>query len=84
MLQEEFESTEEKRLIHLEKEKVLYAKECTVREQEVAEYNASIDSLIANLGYGVPDAVEEYFSIVSSHSHFPDHFPISHEFKFEP
>jgi len=83
-LQEEFEQVEVKRLALLEKEKARYAEECIAREQKVAEYNASVDSLISNLGYGAPDAVEAYISIVFSHSHYPDHFPVSHEVKFDP
>lgn len=82
--QEEFRRAEEKRLVDLEREKARYAKECTERENEVAKYNASIDSLIANLGYGASDAVETYISTVFSQSLFPDDFPVSHDVKFEP
>jgi len=83
-LHEKFKRAEEKRLEQLEMEKARYAEECIAREQKVAEYNASIDSLISNLGYGASDAVEAYISIVFSHSRYPDHFPVSHEVKFDP
>lgn len=83
-LHENFKRAEEKRLEQLEMEKSRYAEECTAREKEIAEYNANIDSLISNLGYGASDAVEAYISIVFSHSHYPDHFPVSHEVKFDP
>jgi len=83
-LQEEFEQVEVKRLALLEKEKARYAEECIAREQRIAEHNANIDSFISNLGYGASDAVEEYISIVFSHSHYPNHFPVSHEVKFDP
>ena len=83
-LQEEYERAEQNRLNQLALEKARYAEECDVREKEVAEYNASIKSLIANLGYGASDAVEAYISIVLSNSLYPDKFSVSHELKFEP
>jgi restriction system protein len=83
-LQEEFERAEQKRLEELEKEKARYSRECAERDQEVAEYNARLDSLIANLGYGVADAVEDYFEIVFSRSIYPTSFSVVYEFNFEP
>lgn len=61
-----------------------YAEECATREAEAAERNRQLDKLIANLGYGTPDAVQEYISIVLWKSVYPDHFPVTHEFEFEP
>jgi len=77
-------SAETNRLNRLSAERARYAKECEAREAEVAEQNNRLDELIANLGYGTADAVQEYVSIVLSNSVYPDHFPVSHEFVFEP
>jgi hypothetical protein len=59
---------EERRQEQLEAEKARYAKECEAREAEIAERNAAVDKLAAELGYGVVEAVEEYVSIVMSQS----------------
>lgn len=72
------------RLAKLEAERTRYAAECATRDQEAAERNAELDRLIANLGYGTVEAVQEYVSIVLSHSVYPDHFPVEHEFTFDP
>ncbi|TFH43893.1 MAG: hypothetical protein E4H01_11460 [Lysobacterales bacterium] len=53
-------------------------------EAEVIEHNRSIDTLITNLGYGTPEAVHEYVSIVVSNSVYPEHFKVDHSFTFEP
>ena len=78
------EQLEADRIAALEKERARYEKECTAREAEVAEHNTKIDNLITNLGYGTVDAVQEYVSIVLSNSVYPDHFPIDHDFTFDP
>ncbi len=65
-------------------ERARYQKECAQRELEVAEQNTRLDELIANLGYGVPDAVQEYVSIVLANSSYPEHFKVVHEFSFNP
>jgi restriction system protein len=61
-----------------------YAEERAARESEVAERNKQLDELIANLGYGTPEAVQEYISIVLGKSVYPNHFAVTHEFEFEP
>lgn len=61
-----------------------YAEECATREAEATERNRRLDDLIANLGYGTPEAVQEYISIVLSNSVYPEHFAVTHEFEFEP
>ena len=83
-LNQEHEKTEQMRLEKLASAKAAHAKACAKQEQEVPEYNEGIERLIANLGYGSTDAVEAYFSIVFARSIYPDHFPVSHESKFEP
>lgn len=68
----------------LEDARRMYATECRLREEEAAAHNSRIDKLIADLGYGVVDAVQEYISIVMSNSVYPEHFQVEHDFRFEP
>ena len=79
----EYEAAENLRLQQLEAAKAAYGAECRQREAEVAESNRALDQLIANLGYGVEDAVQEYVSIVLGNSVYPDSFPVVHEFGFD-
>jgi len=66
-------------IIHRE----LYANECAVRESDTSESNGKLAELIANLGYGTADAIQEYISIVLANSVYPEHFQVSHEFEFK-
>ena len=75
---------ERTRLDLLQAEEGLYAEVCRQHQQEVAEHNASIEALIAGLGYGATDAVHEYVGIVLANSVYPDVFPVSHEASFDP
>ncbi len=59
-----------------------YQRECSQREAEAAERNAELDKLIANLGYAIPEAIEEYVDIVLSNSSYPEHFPVAYDFQF--
>lgn len=61
-----------------------YARDCEAREREVAARNLELDKLIANLGYGTPEAVNEYVAIVLANSVYPEHFPVGHEAVFDP
>ncbi len=81
---DEHAAAEGERVAALESGRARYDEECAAREAEVAEHNATIDTLIANLGYGTVDAVQEYISIVLSNSVYPDHFAVEHEFAFDP
>ena len=74
---------EEKRVTALQRERARYAKECEDREADATARNRDLDELIANLGYGTADAVQEYVSIVLSNSVYPEHFQVTHEFEFE-
>lgn len=74
---------EEKRVTALQRERARYAKECEDREADAIARNRELDELIANLGYGTADAVQEYVSIVLSNSVYPEHFQVIHEFEFE-
>jgi restriction system protein len=75
---------EAKRVDALRSERERYAQECAAHESEVAERNRRLDELIANLGYGTADAIQEYVSIVLSNSVYPEHFQVAHEFEFDP
>lgn len=79
-----YEQTEQQRIADLERTKENYVEECNQREREVSEHNLMVDELIANLGYGSAEAVEAYVSLVFSKSNYPEHFPVSHEPKFDP
>jgi restriction system protein len=75
-------NAEAKRLLELERERARYAKECEEREAEAARHNKELEELIANLGYGTADAIQEYVTIVLSNSVYPEHFPVTHQFEF--
>lgn len=81
---DEHARAEAERVRSLEEARAAYAADCEAREAEVTAQNVELDTLIANLGYGTTDAVEEYLSIVLSNSVYPDHFPVRHEFTFDP
>jgi len=80
---ESHQHREAQRLKALETEKERYAAECSARVEDVGQRNAEVDQLIADLGYGVPEAIEEYVSIVLGDSVYPEHFPVKHEFSFD-
>lgn len=61
-----------------------YENECAAREADARERNAALDELIAGLGYGTVEAVQEYVGIVLANSVYPDSFPVSHSADFEP
>jgi restriction system protein len=82
--EDEYNEAEAGRLRLLEEERAKYAADCAVRESQAAEQNATLDTFIANLGYGDTNAIEEYVSIVLANSAYPEHFPVRHEFTFDP
>ena len=75
---------EGRRLAALERAQARYEQECADREDEVARHNAELDALIAGLGYGTVEAVQQYVAIVMSNSVYPEHFPVDHSFEFDP
>lgn len=75
---------EVKRLQQLDEARKRHEVACAKQEQEAIASNARLDELIANLGYGVPEAVQEYISVVLSNSVYPSHFSVAHEFEFDP
>lgn len=74
---------EKARIDELALERARYEAECAGREAQVAEHNASVDQLIANLGYGDAAAIHEYIGIVIANSVYPDSFEIDHESEFD-
>lgn len=72
-----------KRLKTLKSERERYAIECAKRVTAAAEDNAKLDELIANLGYGTAEAIQEYVSVVLANSVYPDYFLVTHEFEFD-
>ena len=51
---------------------------------EIETHNASVESFITNLSYGDADAIQEYIALVVENSNYPDHFPVRHDFSFDP
>lgn len=51
---------------------------------EIETHNASVESFITNLSYGDADAIQEYIALVVENSSYPDHFPVRHDFSFDP
>jgi restriction system protein len=74
---------EQHRLATLEREQARYARECREREAAAVQRNQLLDELIANLGYGTPDAIQEYVAIVLGNSVYPEQFPVQHAFMFD-
>jgi hypothetical protein len=72
-----------RRVEALKEERARHAAECSVRELEVAQRNDALEALIANLGYGTADAVEEYVSIVFSKSAYPSDLPVERNPEFD-
>lgn len=77
------EEAERNRLQKLSAAKERYENERAERDRELAEENAALDELIAGLGYGTGDAIQEYVSIVLANSVYPESFPVEHEFDFD-
>jgi restriction system protein len=51
---------------------------------EIKTNNAAVASFITNLSYGDADAIQEYIALVVENSKYPDHFPVRHDFSFDP
>ncbi len=71
----EHQKSEEARKANLGADRVRYEEECTQRQREADEFNASLDELIRDLERGTPQAVEEYLSIVFGNSVYPAEWP---------
>lgn len=79
---QEREGNELKRVRELEVAQKLYQQQCDERELLVEKQNEELDGLIANLGYGTKDAIEEYISIVLFNSQYPEHFKVNYDYEF--
>lgn len=79
-----YRDLEEKRQRELANALESYRNECAARDREASERNKELDDLIVGLGYGVPDAVNEYISIVLANSVYPENFEVDHTATFEP
>ena len=77
------EVAEQQRQQQLQAARAAYDEECRQREAAVGESNRALDQLIANLGYDVEEAIQEYVAIVLENSAYPDGFPVEHEFSFD-
>ena len=80
----EHQRAESERVEMLRQERARYQSECEQREAKVAEHNLAVNTLIANLGYGTVEAVQEYVSIVLANSVYPQHFMVEHSCEFDP
>jgi restriction system protein len=78
-----YAAAEQQRLESLAREQARFAEECRAREAAVVQQNLSLDELIANLGYGTPDAVQAYIAIVLGNSVYPEEFPVQHAFEYD-
>jgi restriction system protein len=72
------------RVVALKAAHAAYSKACEAREADAAEQKRRLEEFIANLGYGATEAVQEYVSIVLANSVYPECFPVTHEFSFDP
>lgn len=66
---------EQTRQAGLASDRARYDEQCAQRQRPVDETNASLDELAADLRRGIPDAVEEYLSIVFGNSVYPAEWP---------
>ena len=80
----EHTKAEQVRLQALTKATQQYEAESAEREREAEEQNEALDRLIAGLGYGTVEAVQEYVELVLANSVYPEHFPVGHAAEFEP
>jgi restriction system protein len=81
--QQRREQTEQQRREKLAAAEAAYAEQCKMREAEVEARNTELARLVNNLAFDVPEAIEEYVSIVLSNSVYPDAFQVSHDHTFD-
>lgn len=82
--QASYEQAERDRQQQLAAAVAQYEAESAVREQEVRDQNEALDELIAGLGYGTTEAVQEYVGIVLASSVYPEWLSITHNAEFDP
>jgi len=76
------DTAEEERTRKLAAAQAVYEKECRDREEQAAERNAALNTLINELAFDVESAINEYVDIVLSNSVYPDFFPVTYDHKF--
>lgn len=81
--QEQHQAAEADRLEKLSQAEAAYQEECRQRDVDAQARNQELDKLINDLAFDVPDAIEEYVSVVLSNSVYPDSFPVTHEHTFD-
>lgn len=80
----EYEAREARRQRELASAWAEFQLECKKREEKVAERNRTLDELIVGLGYGMPEAINEYIGIVLANSVYPEDFEVESEATYEP
>lgn len=76
------DTAEEERTRKLAAAQAVYMKECRDREEQAAERNAALNTLINELAFDVESAINEYVDIVLSNSVYPESFPASYDHEF--
>ncbi|MBI1381747.1 MAG: hypothetical protein GC161_11750 [Planctomycetaceae bacterium] len=71
------------RLLRLSQAQAEHEKRSAEHVRKATEQNARLDELLANLSYGVPEAVDEYISIVLANSVYPRCLAVSHDFSYD-
>lgn len=70
--------------LRLEEQRLEELEQCQKEHHASCTENAEkIDQLITGLGYGTPEAVQDYVSIVLSNSIYPDSLEVEHDFEFD-
>lgn len=75
---------EEERQEKLASTRKQYDEECRKREDEANEANGELDKLIAGIEENNKEALQTYVSIVLGNSAYPDSFPVSYDYEFDP
>ncbi|HET6505331.1 MAG TPA: hypothetical protein VFG42_00965 [Baekduia sp.] len=77
------DAAERRRLAALELARETYRRECEDRENQVAEANARLDTLISGVQSGTDVAIQEYVGIVLGNSVYPAVLEVEHDFAFD-
>lgn len=75
---------EEGRLEKLAEVRKIYYAECQQREAEANDANSDLDDLIVGLTRNDKEALQTYVSIVLGNSAYPESFPVTYDYEFDP
>jgi restriction system protein len=75
---------EEDRLEKLANARRIYDAECQQREEAASASNKELDDLIDGLNRNEKDALQTYVSIVLGNSAYPESFPVTYDYEFDP